>query len=431
MFYTGNTFDNNIGEEKKIPDSSIQLDTFISSLSSFDIDTFTCRKINDAIINCKYEKLGIPFPSLELTPFSVEQVNYTQNNEPGPISEPMVDQNGFEDDQWLSKLNNDKIDEEFSMLGTIGTQETTQTFDNVRNYIDQITLTAEEYRILGLDINSKENQDKIIGSITLGDGNPAGLAKIFKEANDWEQFQQFKLPRGIAGENIDQGITKRKKKDDEILIFDPTCELTMADLFKNTHKRSTSARKNATHGVSSTDYSELTLEKNYHFPLNRLTKLALRPMLLKLKLDTKQMNLNGKIQNEGGGIVIDTQMDEENNFVPDGPEAIEEEVNAYREIEQEKENEIELKLDQFSKVVNPRLLKARLWSEIEHNVVDEITKNEMGIMYKTEFSSLFETVQDTQECSPQACFVCLLHLANEKGNYNENYRADYRSRKYK
>lgn len=60
-------------------------------------------------------------------------------------------------------------------------------------------------------------------------------------------------------------------------------------------------------------------------------------MLLKLKLDTKQMDLNGKHE----GIVIDTQAESDgNNIVVDGPEAIAEQTLALNEIAAAKEAEV-------------------------------------------------------------------------------------------
>ena len=170
------------------------------------------------------------------------------------------------------------------------------------------------------------------------------------------------------------------------------------------------------------EFSQLLLEKNYHFPLSRLTKLSLRPMLLKLKLDTKQ--IKGKLPeqtNDGTGIVIDTQLgNEENNYVADGPEALVEQANVYKEIEAAKEEEIELKLDSFAQVINAKQLKEKIWKQIEQSKpisskTDSEEDKENEILYKTDFSTVYNAIQANQSCSPQACFVCLLHLANEKG----------------
>lgn len=78
-----------------------------------------------------------------------------------------------------------------------------------------------------------------------------------------------------------------------------------------------------------------------------------------------------------------------------------------------------MKLEAYSKVVNAKLLKERLWKYIEsRKPLPEEQKENEDLLYKTEFSSMFSDIQGNQPCSPQACFVCLLHLANEKGiNY--------------
>jgi hypothetical protein len=65
-------------------------------------------------------------------------------------------------------------------------------------------------------------------------------------------------------------------------------------------------------------------------------------MLLKLKLDTKQVDPNLKKDNpQHEGIVIDMDGgNEENNFVVDGPEAQAEQRNALTEIAVAKEAEV-------------------------------------------------------------------------------------------
>jgi len=67
--------------------------------------------------------------------------------------------------------------------------------------------------------------------------------------------------------------------------------------------------------------------------------------------------------------------------------------------------------------VNAKLLKEKLWRQIETNKVDEsyLREEQEGLLYKTEFSALFSGILGNQTCTPQTCFVCLLHLANEKG----------------
>ncbi len=75
-------------------------------------------------------------------------------------------------------------------------------------------------------------------------------------------------------------------------------------------------------------------------------------------------------------------------------------------------------------MINAKLLKERLWRQIESSKApehedkeneEENSEEEEKLLYKTRFNNLFDGVQSDQACSPQACFVCLLHLANEKG----------------
>jgi len=129
--------------------------------------------------------------------------------------------------------------------------------------------------MLGLDLSVKGTQEKFLGTIALGDGDTVGMSRIFKEegmSNDWHQFQQLKLP--CKSQLASTISAKRKKKEDECLKFDPSVELDIGDLLKHTHKATASARKKGVQGVSNEEFSQLLIEKNYHFPLNRYVKYS-------------------------------------------------------------------------------------------------------------------------------------------------------------
>ena len=134
-------------------------------------------------------------------------------------------------------------------------------------------MTADECRMLGLDPSARATQEKVLGTIALGDGNVNGITRIFKEeglTNEWHQFQQLKLPP--KSQLVTTTATnKRKKKEDPFLDFDASTELEVADVLKNCHKPTASARKKAFQGVTNEEFSQLLIEKNYHFPLNRYT----------------------------------------------------------------------------------------------------------------------------------------------------------------
>ncbi len=71
--------------------------------------------------------------------------------------------------------------------------------------------------------------------------------------------------------------------------------------------------------------------------------MLLRPMLLKLKLDTKPISLRSakQLQAPNEGIVIDTQVgSDENHYVADGPEAAAEQNAAFQELSAAKEQEV-------------------------------------------------------------------------------------------
>jgi len=244
--------------------------------------------------------------------------------------------------------------------------------------------------MLGIDTSIKCSQDKFTRMISLGDGDGLAMTKLFKEeGGDWHQFQQLKLPHKICGETI---TVKRKKKEDEVLVFDIEKELSLSDIFKTSSKITASAKKKLGQGITQEEYSQLLIEKNYHFPLTRLTRLSLRPMLLKLRVDTKKENIPKKTEE----ITHIQDEIEDNDYIVEAP------IKTVKE-----EDELELDLNIFTATINPKQLKAKLWKQIE--------ESKEGVMYKTEFSSLFSSIQTNQQCSAQACFVCLLHLANEKG----------------
>ena len=125
--------------------------------------------------------------------------------------------------------------------------------------------------MLGLDLTAKASQDcgKLLG-IALGDGDPSGLRRMFNDGampDDWHEFQQLHLPsksQPVSGLN-----SRRKKKDDEPLLFDPDKELDISDLLKHSKKATASTRKKVAPGVSNEEFLKMLLEKNYHFPLNR------------------------------------------------------------------------------------------------------------------------------------------------------------------
>ena len=77
-------------------------------------------------------------------------------------------------------------------------------------------------------------------------------------------------------------------------------------------------------------------------------------MLLKLKLDTGQVNVKG----QRGGIVIDTQLTgEENNFVADGPESVIEQQLAIHNLNAAKEAEVHVEAKRVARAKAGSLLE--------------------------------------------------------------------------
>jgi len=107
------------------------------TLRGFAFEELSARKINDYMVDFKHERLGVPYPTLDLTPFAVSQASFAQSVLRKGVESELMDESKLlntqpEDDElWLSKINNDKTDEELSMFGFSGTQETQQTFDDV------------------------------------------------------------------------------------------------------------------------------------------------------------------------------------------------------------------------------------------------------------------------------------------------------------
>ena len=292
--------------------------------------------------------------------------------------------------------------------------------------------------MLGVDITVEGRQEKSLDKITLGNGDGMAMLKLFRgegHASSWQQFQPSKLPARTVRRPLTHSeakTPKRKKKEDEILVFDPNKKLDMADLLKQTQKPA--ARKKVSRLVTQEEFSQLLIERNYHFRLSRLAKLSLKPMPVKLNTKKPKEKLPEQT-NDGTGIAIDTQLgNEENDHVADGPEVLAEQANVHEEIKAAKEPEIEFKLDSFPKVINAKQLKENLWKQIEQSKPissksDSEEDKENEVLYKTDFSTVYSAVQSNQSCSPQACFVCMLHLANEKGltlTQNEGELSDFR-----
>lgn len=135
-----------------------------------------------------------------------------------------------------------------------------------------MTLTADECRMFGLDMNVKGTNEtvKLFGGIALGDGDPSGMQKIFTEegiTSSWNLFQQLKLPPKITKPAAP--VIRKQKKEDEFFVIDLDLEMEMGDLLKRKLKPNLSSRKKAIQGVTNEEFSRLLLEKNYNFPLSR------------------------------------------------------------------------------------------------------------------------------------------------------------------
>ncbi len=103
-----------------------------SCLRQLVFEDLCSRKVDDELVDFKHDRLEVPFPTLDLTPFAVSQTSFTQ-----PKSQPELAVSGNpqpageDEDAWLSKINNDKTDEELSAFGSTGGADNTQTFDDV------------------------------------------------------------------------------------------------------------------------------------------------------------------------------------------------------------------------------------------------------------------------------------------------------------
>ncbi|KAK7375203.1 hypothetical protein VNO78_35896 [Psophocarpus tetragonolobus] len=80
-------------------------------------------------------------------------------------------------------------------------------------------------------------------------------------------------------------------------------------------------------------------------------------------------------------------------------------------------NKIEVRYDETSKQVNVQALKITLWDHIQESKLPFQGKKEMVSFRNilTNFPSKCNTAASISDISPHLCFICLLHLANEKG----------------
>ena len=111
------------------------------SLSDYELNQILNKyRTDEGMIDYKHTKLKIAYPSLDLTLFSAVNTCFTQSSIREEIEPMAIEPIAAEDDQWLSKLNNEKEDEEFSLLGALGTQDSIQAYDVTSNndldYID-------------------------------------------------------------------------------------------------------------------------------------------------------------------------------------------------------------------------------------------------------------------------------------------------------
>ena len=148
LFYTGNSDTNKKNEETKEESKTAPLSQIGSCilsaanefLKNVSFEELAAKKINEGMIDYKHTKLKIAYPSLDLTLFSAVNTCFTQSSIREEIEPMAIEPIAAEDDQWLSKLNNEKEDEEFSLLGALGTQDSIQAYDVTSNndldYID-------------------------------------------------------------------------------------------------------------------------------------------------------------------------------------------------------------------------------------------------------------------------------------------------------
>lgn len=125
MFYTGACESVRTSSVASVYKDSRALALAREVLGRHAFEEFSSKKINDYIIDYKHEKLKMEYPLLDLTPFAVAQNAFSQVPTKG---EAMVD--SVNEEEWIAKLNNERLDDELSLFGTTGTQET--GFDEVK-----------------------------------------------------------------------------------------------------------------------------------------------------------------------------------------------------------------------------------------------------------------------------------------------------------
>ncbi|XP_006592804.1 condensin complex subunit 2 isoform X3 [Glycine max] len=81
-------------------------------------------------------------------------------------------------------------------------------------------------------------------------------------------------------------------------------------------------------------------------------------------------------------------------------------------------NKVEVQYDKTFKQVNVQALKITLWDHIQESVQVPIQGKKEVVSFKhmlTNFPSKCNAAATISDISPHLCFICLLHLANEKG----------------
>nr|KYP43613.1 Condensin complex subunit 2 [Cajanus cajan] len=162
------------------------------------------------------------------------------------------------------------------------------------------------------------------------------------------------------------------------------------------------------------------LPEDCHYEPEELVKLFLLPYVKCIRRSRKfsgvfadvsgdQCNDYESFPSWDNGSVCDGDVTDEHSDVDDSSTL----VSQPRQI-----NKIEVQYDKTSKQVNVQALKITLWDHIQESTQLPFQGQKEMVSFRhilANFPSKFNAAATISDISPHLCFICLLHLANERG----------------
>ncbi|KAG6546966.1 hypothetical protein Mapa_011582 [Marchantia paleacea] len=258
-----------------------------------------------------------------------------------------------------------------------------------------------------------------LGWLTVGDG-------LLGKSNDWAGPGHWKYAKPKS--NIKPASTdspekpkiKRKKKEPYVVDFENLPEIDRSAFEPSKNLRSSFMPHSLTP-------ASLLLPEDYHFETSSLLKFFLRPSTLCFRRKTKISSGRGNSISEDFTTLFteatwDDDVNDNTNHWGDGNTHSDVDDGFDMVSQPRKIQKIEVNYDKHSKQVDVRVLKQVLWKQLQNGsaVLDQKDKNEEMDESGLSFQDILKHIPDDcpaaaqEDISVHLCFICLLHLANER-----------------